>query len=58
MTTLAYYAKCEVENRCPPADEALTELERAGLITTVDVGWGHRRVALTLKGRAQLEDGL
>lgn len=54
VSALAYFAECEADNRHPAASEEMFELERAGLLTAIDVGWGHRRIALTPKGRAQL----
>lgn len=52
---LSYYADCEASGRHPPADEAMLDLMHDGFLTVEDVGWGHRRVALTPAGRAELQ---
>jgi hypothetical protein len=56
MNTLTYVADCEARDRHIAASEELSQMERDGLVTIVNVGWGYRRVALTPRGKAQLEE--
>jgi hypothetical protein len=52
---LAYFAEYEAKGWHPVAQEDLTRLATLGLLTSVNVGWGHRRVALTAAGKRMLE---
>ena len=51
MDFLEYYAIADARGPDCAADESIHRLEREGLVTVEDTGWGVRRVRLTTKGK-------
>jgi hypothetical protein len=52
---LAYFAEYEATGRHPVAQEDLTRLATLGLLTSINMGWGYRLLALTVAGKRMLE---